>query len=1327
MKKTLFRLLALALTLGMLLPLASCGITPDSSTTAGGTTATLPPTTGPQVTTDPHRTDLNTLLFVPVTDLSEYKIVIAESAEDGVIEAAGALASLLFEKTGVSLEVVSDAVAYGESVPSDTKEILFGKTNRSESFDTLRYNDFRIEKRGDRLVMASGGPEALSALVEELSTATVFFSETTLMVPTAAYDFCDAYAIETLLLGGTDISKYTIVRDSEHADTALYLQEKICEWTGHLLPLATERAKEAVYEILIGNIERDALTLPQDGRYTVKQIGTKLFLGGKSEYAGYFATLDFLNSYILSAPTASTLSVSVSEKNTRFSPALTGVTNMPNFGDMRGSYSLEMSSQTTFERFLFAKDELPDEMTVLEKVDIKNYPFSEKKAVYVNAEKGDDQNDGLTPETAFETIAKALSYMADRQGGVIYVMGGRYELGAPLSITGGHAGTPTSPLFIKAYEGEEVTLTSNKQWADYESGAWQVVDYETDPVAARIPERVKESGDDIYYAFLSDLGLTKKDMVEISKENPKPRLTVGDAAYTLAQFPNDTELTLDWFYFTHTYEMGSVLNTQSPLHHLWLSYCASAGIPSSQTVGWQIRVINEKDNGETKNAAGETNAQALADELTSWVNTGNIWCYGNVYAGWESGYYNLSLNEEGIQNWHYGENGERLLGGWRQDANGITKTVYNQKGVGSQQTGYYFLKSKHASSYGCAPSTNSAAGRNTLYFYNAIEALDIPGEWFYDVDTGIIYLYPTDEFFGGEINYSCAGSFPLIDAAGASQLVIDGLTFDGSSSYGASFTKCHHVTVQNCTFTNTQKSNFYQLNCTDFSLIYNDFSRAFSGAMVNFGASNYDTSRTDLAVTNNYIQNNVFHDSAPFNDTGLAFGGSHLVISHNFFHNTTMHSGYALEAIVEYNRLDGGSMTTTDGGMIYFSTYGTRGNHVRNNLIHRFNATGKGVYFDTETSGCYAYNNIISTLESKTKSTVRPWYSSTGNGNVCYENILLLRNPNECANAEFAAGDEAHNESFTGSSDFLHQSALFYYAWSDNGYIQGNNPCRYLYSYNEAKEAGLLGEDDMQKFVDTLGSYGRPYFYQSEHGGASWLDFCRRQIDMYLGSYDKEAYERRFPGYMNSLTVLKMILETYDSTEDYHIRYFYAPAELSNMSYTFKLPEGTVVTIPTYQYKRNGVLQTVAQHTVTPEERDGDFWLTLTYEEIAAIERMERAPCNSVISNTVILGGTPASLDDDGKPIGTDVNEKKTIVVAETMGFDIQASTLQENNFLYFTPAHIVASLEDYDYTIDDATWDWIEGAMGMGEGYRDGFLPMFEATYGLCDKKFNYFQYDKE
>lgn len=41
--------------------------------------------------------------------------------------------------------------------------------------------------------------------------------------------------------------------------------------------------------------------------------------------------------------------------------------------------------------------------------------------------------------------------------------------------------------------------------------------------------------------------------------------------------------------------------------------------------------------------------------------------------------------------------------------------------------------------------------------------------------------------------------------------------------------------------------------------------------------------------------------------------------------------------------------------------------------------------------------------------------------------------------------------------------------------------------------------------------------------------------------------------------------------------------------------------------------------------------------------------------------------------------------------------------------------------------WDRIERTMGMGEGYRDGFMPMFEAAYGLSDKKFDYFQYEKK
>ncbi len=153
MRKTAKKTLCMLLVLGMLFPLAACTPTTPPNTT----TDTVPPTTtGPIVTTDPHYTDIGTLSFTTVNDLSEYTIVLSSLASVALRETAASFAERLAEKTGVTLPVVTDTLSYGQSVPVGAKEILLGDTNRSESFDSLRYNDFLIEKRGSCVVIAGG-------------------------------------------------------------------------------------------------------------------------------------------------------------------------------------------------------------------------------------------------------------------------------------------------------------------------------------------------------------------------------------------------------------------------------------------------------------------------------------------------------------------------------------------------------------------------------------------------------------------------------------------------------------------------------------------------------------------------------------------------------------------------------------------------------------------------------------------------------------------------------------------------------------------------------------------------------------------------------------------------------------------------------------------------------------------------------------------------------------------------------------------------------------------------------------------------------------------
>lgn len=1085
MKKVLTRLFALILAAAMLLPLAACSIGGDKDTTVS------PEPTQPTQTIDANKTDPETLTFSPF-DLEGARIVFPETASDSLEKTAQKLAKLLAGKTGVSLPVGSDRVDFGTAAPADTKEILLGKTNRAESFDVLRANDYRIEKRGARLVIAGGSDAALDAAVEELFAQSFFFNGTTLLAPSAAYDYAVSYKAETLVLGGADIRNYTIVRDAANAECAEYLRNAIRNVVGHDIPVAPDYDGATPYEICIGNLEQAEDIYPEAGKYIIKQQGTKLILGGTGANAGYYALIDFINSYLSPDRTVGTLTISVAEKieahkqNRLF--ALNLAESLP---DMTGKYGMEMSAENVFKRFLLAKEALPDEVTVVNPIKVEDYPFSQQRQVYVSPT-GDDKNVGSFEEP-FATIGRALTVISQdgAKGGIIWVRGGTYELSKTISLAGNVGGTPVSPLFIKAYvdennKKEEVRLTTHKKWSK-DLNIWQNVDPVTDAVAARLPEDVQS---EVLYAKISDLGLTPADIGGIDPSNGPAKLYVGDVEYTTARYPNNTGNLQDLFFFTHVYEQGYVNSPSgTDLYYPWLESCANRGIDPSTKVPWEVRVINQKDNIDNVPSGKmkywyHKEAQNMADEVTSWVNTGNIWCYGSTFEGWEFAYYNLEFLPDNATagNWHYGENGEKLFCGFKNDQNGMTITTYDANGKATEKKGYYSLKSKTPNApYGVKDSANSPAGHNTFYFFNAIEMLDQPGEWFYDSETEIIYLYPTPEFgMDGEeyeMTYAGTDSYHVFSASSASYVVLDGLNVQGCSARPVLAANCSSFILQNCKFKYAALGVSFS-NGTNCAVLNCEFSRSLYSGMLTVASG-----VSSMEPTDNIVQNNIFYNPADLQQWAVSLSGVRNIVSHNYFSDVQVNgSGY--ENIIEYNHFSGGSKDVVDGGMIYYGGSSQRGNHFRYNLFHMFNANHNAVYNDTQACGSYTYGNIVSTIGGKA-SHHKGWYSSSGNGNVCYGNIMVLRNPLECTESQLSESDEgeAGYDKIKGAygslnsagnfqqskGDDINQSNLFYYYYSQNGYQTGSinkNPFHYYFGYNEWAQL-----KDLQARIVNLGGY----------------------------------------------------------------------------------------------------------------------------------------------------------------------------------------------------------------------------------------------------------------
>jgi len=1197
MNKT--NLFAIFFVLILVLALVSCGGNKNPVETEPSDVPTVtqePPITEPPVTEPTYEKTL-------FANWQDYTLTYADKAAEVVSNTFVRFNLNLSEKYNFTPRAESDFLIPGESAPEGTLEILVGLTNRPESIEakkSLKANDYFIGMINNRLVIIGGSDKATAAALEHFMA--YLMEDDGLYYPTEGYTYGADYVVDKLTVGGVDISEFVLVRGNGMSVSDRNLVTYLCETVGNIcgsnLEMVLPSAKEQTYEILVGNTGR-ALTSKDiaEGTYSVEQTDTKLAIYGKGADSDSFILKYLITDILSQIPNGESYDIKLENVSGESFELPSFVSNnLPDsFADLRDKYDYEvLSAETTLDRFFATMDELPEEVTVLDRVTLEDYPLSlSKKQVYVSGTSGDDTNMG-TKAAPYKTIGKAVNAMKGQGGGVIWIEGGDYSLTEGIAINSNHSGTVISPLFIKSYGDRDVTLTSN---VIVDSSGFIPVSSTNDKLASRIPEEAK---DKIFFVNLYDLGWKEDDIVSITKENGPARVYVDGEEFTLAQYPNayyedgtKTDIK-DLLYFKYVYDSGSVVNRDnSDLYWPWVERAnADPNLTPDSIVGWEMRVINERDGLSDKGDG------AMGDEILSWVNTGDIWYYGSVFEGWEFGYYTIDPNCV---------HGDGLLGQ-------------------AKPGGFYSLKSVQPNGWGCKVSGNSTAGRNTFVLLNAIEALDAPGEWFIDKETGNFYIYPkSDDITSQLITYSGSKRFDLVTVESAANIVLDGIGANGASLSAIRLNRSDNVVIQNARTRNTKSQSIIFNNTTNSALLYSDLSYAYDAMVyvVNEATVN------ELQPMNIFIQNNTFSDTPSTVSNAISVGGCRAVISHNYFLDCCV-NGRGAEHIVEYNLFEGGNKFVTDGGMVYFGTYNARGVHIRNNLFHMFKATHQAIYFDAMGSGMYAYNNMISLLGAQTNNHTA-WYSSTGHGNVCYGNIIVLRNKSQIDKLDGKDTNEGTEAIKKG--DDINESGLFYYYYGNNA--SGNSLA-----------------------------------------GHWWMGIKEKEVRDRLTLSNQDAWNARYPEYMNFLEGTKAINEAYDYA-DYKV--YYEAQKLSGLTHVFKTADDTVIWVPSYEYlDENGAKQTKPAQTLKAENGE----IVLTFDDIAAMERLRRQPAFSVIKNNLILGG---STNPDN--VITNSAEKYKGLIKDV--------TIKEDNYLEFDYNKIMADAENCDYRISDEAWSMLEKEMG--------------------------------
>jgi len=267
------------------------------------------------------------------------------------------------------------------------------------------------------------------------------------------------------------------------------------------------------------------------------------------------------------------------------------------------------------------------------------------------------------------------------------------------------------------------------------------------------------------------------------------------------------------------------------------------------------------------------------------------------------------------------------------------------------------------------------------YFFNVLEELDEPGEWFLDRENGLLYFYP---YGNGSIDVSI-GTGDLIRGTDVSGMTIEGITLKCIRGSGIVLSGesnvIRNITVTNIAGTAIQVTGYRNLveKC--------DISHTGQGGIYMTGGDRPTLTPGENVVTNNYI-----HDFAEVYLTyhpGVSLQGVGNVCSHNEIarapHMAIQYGGN--DQLIEYNYIHEMVLHSSDAGAVYAGRdWLAQGCVIRYNILENIGGgsfTPDGIYWDDGHSGQKAYGNILINVKKFA------FLVGGGRDNEVYDNVII--------------------------------------------------------------------------------------------------------------------------------------------------------------------------------------------------------------------------------------------------------------------------------------------------------------------------------------------------
>jgi parallel beta-helix repeat protein len=367
-----------------------------------------------------------------------------------------------------------------------------------------------------------------------------------------------------------------------------------------------------------------------------------------------------------------------------------------------------------------------------------------------------------------------------------------------------------------------------------------------------------------------------------------------------------------------------------------------------------------------------------------------------------------------------------------------------------------------------APHTREAGAQ--YYIQNFSEALDAPGEWFFDYRNRLVnYLArPGEDLSKAEFIAPHLEELVIIQGDAAAQKPVERITFRGITFSYADWTItsegyvdtqaavarrgalraefARNLSIEDCTFSHL--GNYAvelgrgTQNC-----------RVVGNEMTDIGAGGIRIGETTVradgfdATHHNTVTDNHIHDLGivfPPAVGVLILQSAHNRVAHNHIHDlfyTAVSVGWTWgyrespchHNVIEFNHMhDLGKSVLSDLGAVY--TLGPQpGSVVRNNLIHDVSAYtygGWGLYTDEGSTGIVLENNIVYGCKSA------GFHQHYGKENVIRNNVLAFNKENELMRSR----EEDHiSFYFTNNIVMFGSGNLLGSTWKNDRFVMENN------------------------------------------------------------------------------------------------------------------------------------------------------------------------------------------------------------------------------------------------------------------------------------------------